>query len=350
MHPGVMGLLSPFFSNNSGILILLSTLYYNRGFILLILEMLLYLIFSLRKFSITVHNYKLFTDTTSFHTGISPQNVKMGLLYSIKYRYIGYLSIKYDAKDNYYDYSGFVYTTYTSTDDIQSIASNKKRYYINIGNISVASEKESFTKMHTPIDKFNILSLLHQHKVADYIYSQYKMNDKRVFTAVLYGKPGLGKSLTAYYLANLVVKEKSVIFITGYSFNSMTTSFRQLISHIESGYTYQMRMNGIYIILVDEIDIALTRIHKETIAPDKDSKYAIKDKEDFNSTMDAINLGIYPNIILIMTTNKTRDYFDDMDPSYLRYGRIDAHIDYNSLKCVERTKTMKKKCKYDIID
>jgi hypothetical protein len=48
------------------------------------------------------------------------------------------------------------------------------------------------------------------------------------------------------------------------------------------------------------------------------------DKSDWNSMLDKVtDLGFYPNLILILTSNVTIDAIHELDPSILREGRID---------------------------
>jgi hypothetical protein len=39
--------------------------------------------------------------------------------------------------------------------------------------------------------------------------------------------------------------------------------------------------------------------------------------------LDEIQRGMYPNIILLLTSNKTPDFIRSLDPSYIRDGRVD---------------------------
>jgi hypothetical protein len=39
--------------------------------------------------------------------------------------------------------------------------------------------------------------------------------------------------------------------------------------------------------------------------------------------LDSIQRGMYPNIILILTSNRAPEYIHSLDPSYIRKGRVD---------------------------
>ena len=49
----------------------------------------------------------------------------------------------------------------------------------------------------------------------------------------------------------------------------------------------------------------------------------VHNKTSWNGLLDKIALGIYPNLILILTSNKTPKYFNNKDTSYIRNGRVD---------------------------
>ena len=76
------------------------------------------------------------------------------------------------------------------------------------------------------------------------------------------------------------------------------------------------------IILLNEIDIPLVSI-TEGIPDHKNIDISIQDKSGWNDLFDDIQIGIYPNIIVLLTSNKTPTFINELDQSYLREGRID---------------------------
>jgi hypothetical protein len=48
-----------------------------------------------------------------------------------------------------------------------------------------------------------------------------------------------------------------------------------------------------------------------------------RDKAGWNQILDEIHIGMYPNLILLLTSNKTPEEISEMDPSYIREGRVD---------------------------
>jgi ATP-dependent 26S proteasome regulatory subunit len=76
------------------------------------------------------------------------------------------------------------------------------------------------------------------------------------------------------------------------------------------------------VIAFDEVDGALQEIHKG-IPPHKNQKIHVQNKQGWNQMLDEIQMGFYPNIVIIMTTNKRPEFIDQLDPSYIRDHRVD---------------------------
>jgi hypothetical protein len=68
--------------------------------------------------------------------------------------------------------------------------------------------------------------------------------------------------------------------------------------------------------------MALTKIHNG-IPPHNDIPIVVQDKSGWNLMFDSIQRNIYPNIIVIITSNRGPAFIEALDPSYIRKGRID---------------------------
>jgi len=79
-------------------------------------------------------------------------------------------------------------------------------------------------------------------------------------------------------------------------------------------------------VVLDEIDIALLQIHVG-IPQHKMIPINVSDKHGWNRFMDEIHWGMYPHLIMILITNKTFNFLNDLDSSYLREGRVDIKFD-----------------------
>jgi hypothetical protein len=149
-----------------------------------------------------------------------------------------------------------------------------------------------------------------QKKIIDEVMSHFDEHDHSV--VYLHGKPGTGKSL----LGLLLTKELN---------GSLCTTF----DPTDPGDT----LNGLYnrvapeksnplIVVLDEFDVILHKIHTG-VTPHKNIPIQVKNKTTWNQFLDRIQIGMYPNLILVLTSNKTPAYINEMDPSYIRKGRVD---------------------------
>jgi len=128
----------------------------------------------------------------------------------------------------------------------------------------------------------------------------------------IHGNPGTGKSMVGILVAN----EFSSSFCNTLKPWQPGDTIGSLISEVDP--TPQKPI----IIVFDEIDMALTKIHSG-IPPHKHIPIAVEDKSGWNHMLDSIQRGMYPNIILIITSNRGPDFIEALDPSYIRKGRVD---------------------------
>jgi hypothetical protein len=80
------------------------------------------------------------------------------------------------------------------------------------------------------------------------------------------------------------------------------------------------------IIILDEIDIALNNIHNG-ISPHKKIPISVSDKQGWNGFLDQINWGMYPYMIMLLISNKSFQFIDSLDNSYLREGRVNLKFE-----------------------
>ena len=80
------------------------------------------------------------------------------------------------------------------------------------------------------------------------------------------------------------------------------------------------------IVVLEEIDMPFSKMHDGTIIPHRDIPTQINNKTNWNQFFDRFDRLQYPYVYFIMTTNKTASYFDELDASYMRPGRV-------NLKC-----------------
>lgn len=153
-----------------------------------------------------------------------------------------------------------------------------------------------------------------QAKVMKTIMHYYNdpLNKSRSVVCLLSGESGVGKSTVPFILAN-----------------EMKGSICKSFNPIDPGDEFAVLYNTVtpskqepLIILIDEIDIIIDKVHNNIIVPHKTIPIKIKDKTSWNGFWDDINRGDYKYTIWILTTNKSPAFFDAIDPTYTRNGRV----------------------------
>lgn len=152
--------------------------------------------------------------------------------------------------------------------------------------------------------------------IVDDIVLNFKNNDKT--SVFIYGKPGLGKTSIGYCVAK---KFKNSNVISRFNPSEPNHSMDNLYD------TINPTKNKPLIIIMDEIDILIENIHEQKIEKHKYIPISVYDKRTFNSWLDDISNKHYENIILVMTSNKTKDCIDKLDSSYLREGRVNKYFE-----------------------
>lgn len=153
-----------------------------------------------------------------------------------------------------------------------------------------------------------------QQNVVDEVRLLLKTTKKA--TILLHGKPGVGKTMVGYILAHAL----------GGSYTSECCPWEptDCISNIyDEG---QISESHPLIIAWDEIDIALEAIQRG-IPSSKRFRIKVQNKQGWNNMFDAIHMGHFPHLVILMTTNKRPEELA-VDPSFLANHRIDKIIEY----------------------
>jgi hypothetical protein len=84
------------------------------------------------------------------------------------------------------------------------------------------------------------------------------------------------------------------------------------------------------IILIDEVDIIFNKITQDSSVQHKSIPIEVNDKITWNRLLDHIQVGIYPNLILVLTSNLTHsELCSKYDDSFIRQGRVDSFHNLN---------------------
>ena len=162
----------------------------------------------------------------------------------------------------------------------------------------------------------------HQEKAIVQILDVY--NNQSYCICLIYGDPGTMKSMTGQYLCmKLLETANDVSFVDTFNPFEQGDNFASLYTRISPTPEKPL------VIMMEEIDINMSKMHSGIVPLNKYIPTQIKDKSDWNKFLDKFDRGLFKNVIIIMTTNKSNNYFDDLDPSYLREGRVNLKIKYN---------------------
>jgi len=157
----------------------------------------------------------------------------------------------------------------------------------------------------------NISPRREQKSIMDDIKSYY--DDHGHAVALIYGEPGTGKSVIGILLAKM--------FESGYC-NTLQpwtpgVTLSQLYNEAEPTEDKPL------IVMFDEVDVPLMTIHAG-VEPHKCLTTEIANKTGWNKMFDEIDLGLYPNLIIVMTSNKNPDFINALDTCYIRSGRTNV--------------------------
>ena len=142
------------------------------------------------------------------------------------------------------------------------------------------------------------------------IMSFYKNN--HFCKVYLSGKPGCGKTFFAYLMA----QKLDCYLCDVYKGNEPSSNFNEIYTRAK------VTSEKPIIVILDEIDIMISEIHNNPKIEHKKYNKEIYDKTTWNSFMDKVEYGLFPYLIILMTSNKRRQEINKYDTSYLRDGRI----------------------------
>lgn len=153
-----------------------------------------------------------------------------------------------------------------------------------------------------------------QNTIVDEIIDNYKGNRTNIGRYLITGKTGTGKSFIAKFLAKKLKSKLTFdikLDLPGGDINSLYLN--------ADGITKETPL----IILLDEWDIMINNIHKGKFKREHNWLItSIYNKETYNNFMSERVL-LFPYVIYIFTMNSTIETINELDPCYLRTGRID---------------------------
>ena len=155
---------------------------------------------------------------------------------------------------------------------------------------------------------------LEQSLVLEKILDYFNLRSRLV--VFLHGPPGTGKSILGIMLASKLG-------------GSYCNTLRPWQPGDSLGSTYseiEPTSSKPLILAFDEVDSALIAIHNG-IPDHKAMPISVQNKTGWNRMLDEIGRGLYPHLILLLTSNSGPELLDGLDPSYIRKGRVDLIIE-----------------------
>jgi hypothetical protein len=200
----------------------------------------------------------------------------------------------------------------SNTSKYSLLSNNNKTNVIQQPTITIYDRLGSF---HNPWfrkrkNEITITPRNNQQVIIDKIIEYHNKNKHTV--VFLHGLPGSGKSMIGQLLTkhyNGTYCDELIPWQPGDTIGGLYTEA-------------EPTENNPLIIAFDEIDNILLKIHNNKIESHKNLPIQIKNKETWNKFFDAIDRHKYKHIIIIMTSNRSNEFINNLDSSYLRKGRI----------------------------
>jgi len=261
-----------------------------------------------------------------------------GVFYNWKMKYIGYVQ-NYQASNNFTSkihnriwLLGYLPIKVKCLDrislDEDNDDNNKNK---NINNKLSKINRQEFIKVYLSCDyydgalkditiPFNFTPYKEQEQIMNDIEKMYFENPFKICRALIWGKPGGGKS----FIGKLLAKK----YRSAYSFDIKLLDPGTPILNLWRNVTPTKEKP--LIIQIDEFDIIIKKIHSlsnkmEAEKPHQWMRTVVSDKQSYNTFLSEYIICL-PYVIYLFTMNSSPDEINKLDKSYIRNNRIDMII------------------------
>lgn len=204
----------------------------------------------------------------------------------------------------------------SSKNDTLNIAAEVQREEFYVLEKSSGTFANSYFRKRI-LERYSITPNASQQKIVEEEIAIFKRKKSGVF--FISGPCGKGKSMTAVFLAkalNAMYCEDCQPWEPGDSIQSLYMDFHDTMQ----------KENKPLVVCFDEVDVKLEAIHFGKIPNNDTVQTSVRDKCGWNKLFSKVERGLFPNLIIVMTSNKSPEQITkvmDNDPSYLRKGRVD---------------------------
>lgn len=181
-------------------------------------------------------------------------------------------------------------------------------------SITVFSRMGSYTNIYyspTRIEVHDFEPRGQQGEVVDSICDSFAKHKRGVF--FIHGVSGAGKSTIGMLIANLL----KGTFCHTFNPTDPGDTIHHLLRDSEPSEERPT------IILLEEVNTMIHELHENRIQKHKNVTTCIHNKSTYNTFMD--DLILYRNVMIIMTSNESKEKMDELDPCYLRKGRVSEY-------------------------
>lgn len=188
-------------------------------------------------------------------------------------------------------------------------------YYCREGNFFHLQ----YTMRKLPVP--NIMPKEHQVGAISSILAYFGVHDRCV--CMIYGKPGTMKSRTAAFLCAEILRTRDeVALVDTWKPTDPGDTFDALYTKVSPSAKSPL------VVVLEEFDGIVCAMHTGKVLTSKYIPVPIQNKTEWNQFFDKMNNGMFPHVIVLMTTNKDPEFFDSLDVSYIRAGRVDLKIEF----------------------
>jgi hypothetical protein len=158
-----------------------------------------------------------------------------------------------------------------------------------------------------------------QQRIIAGVIAHFRKSPTSTCVALVHGAPGAGKSMVGVLLA----RDMGATYCN--AFHPWRANEHLAVVHAGG----QPCPSAPLVLCFDDVDAVLDKVHADTIekAGDGGRHTVITDKPSWNRFFDDVSRGMFPHVIIVMTTNKTPAAICALDPSYIRPGRVDLVFD-----------------------